>query len=220
VNASSRRGAFITVEGGEGAGKSTQIDVLARGLQAAGKTVRVTREPGGTPLGEKIRALLLDPTNAAMLPDAELLLVFAARAQHLAEVIEPALAEGIWVICDRFTDATYAYQGYGRGIDAGRIAALESWVQGERRPDATLLLDVPVEQGLQRAAQRGQADRFEQEQRVFFQRVRDGYLALARQHAGRYWVVNAGADVVAVRQELEALIPGLVAACEERIGRE
>lgn len=165
-------GLFITLEGPEGAGKSTNRDYLAMCLRAAGIEVLLTREPGGTPLAERIRELLLAPSDEAMAADTELLLVFAARAQHLAQVIRPALARGCVVLCDRFTDATYAYQGGGRGLSQQRIAELERFVQGDLRPDLTLLFDLPVEQGLARAAARGRLDRFEQEQRSFFKSTR------------------------------------------------
>jgi dTMP kinase len=203
------RGKFITLEGIEGAGKSSQLAFIQGFLQRAGNTVVLTREPGGTTLGEKIRELLLDYRNDAMASDTELLLMFAARAQHLAQVICPALARGDWVLCDRFTDATYAYQGGGRGIAAARIAAMETWVQGELRPDLTLLLDVPEDIGLQRAGQRSTPDRFERERAEFFKRVRATYLDMAKAHAARYRVIDASQplDAVqyAVQQTLEEL---------------
>ena len=204
------RGKFITVEGIEGVGKSTNIAHVRGLLEAAGIDVAVTREPGGTPLGEAIRDLLLDPRYTGMSPDCELQLMFAARAEHLARVIMPALARGQWVLCDRFTDATYAYQGGGRGIDFGKIARLEQWVQGDFRPDLTVLLDVPVAVGLARAGKRGALDRFEQEQIGFFERVRQAYLDLAARHDGRYRVINASQPLTGVQQQLdEALGPFL-----------
>jgi dTMP kinase len=207
------RGRFITVEGIEGVGKSTNIGHLRDLIQAAGIAVVMTREPGGTPLGEAIRGLLLDPRYAGMSPDCELQLMFAARAEHLARVIHPALGKGQWVLCDRFTDATYAYQGGGRGIEAEKIARLEQWVQGDFRPDLTVLLDVPVEVGLARAGKRGAPDRFEQEQVGFFERVRKAYLELAARHDGRYRVIDANQPLARVQQRLEAVIqPFLVAA--------
>ena len=151
---------FITVEGIEGAGKTSCLDLLEQRIRQRGHEVLVTREPGGTPLGEDLRQLLLGHRHDGMADDTELLLMFAARAEHLHAKIEPALAAGSWVLCDRFTDATYSYQGYGRVIDVQRIAALETWVQGERRPDLTLLLDLPVEVSLQRAGRRSTPDRF------------------------------------------------------------
>ena len=174
-------GKFITVEGIEGVGKTTNIEFILQQLRGLGKDVVVTREPGGTPLGEAIRGLLLDPEYTGMSPDCELQLMFAARAEHLARVIKPAMEAGQWVLCDRFTDATWAYQGGGRGLDAGKIARLEDLVQGDFRPDLTLLLDVPVEIGLERAGKRGKLDRFEQETVDFFERVRQAYLDMARQ---------------------------------------
>ncbi len=165
------RGLFITLEGGEGAGKSTSLAFVRDYLEQAGWRVVVTREPGGTPLGEKIRELLLHGREY-MDVDTELLLMFAARAEHLARVIRPALADGVCVVCDRFTDATYAYQGGGRGVPEARIRILEDWVQQGLRPNLTLLLDIPVEQGLGRAGQRSAPDRFEREKIDFFERVR------------------------------------------------
>ena len=172
----------------------------------------MTREPGGTPLGEAIRGLLLDPRYTGMSPDCELQLMFAARAEHLAQVIQPALEKGQWVLCDRFTDATYAYQGGGRGIDAGKIARLEEWVQGDFRPDLTVLLDVPVEVGLARAGKRGTLDRFEQEQIGFFERVRQAYLDLAVCHYRRYRVVDANQPLDRVQQQLDALVQSFLVA--------
>ena len=196
------KGQFITVEGIEGVGKTTNIEFIHQRLLAAGKDVVVTREPGGTPLGEAIRGLLLDPQYTGMDSTCELQLMFAARAEHLARVIRPALEKGQWVLCDRFTDATYAYQGGGRGIDTGIIARLEALVQGNFRPDITLLLDVPVEVGLARASKRGDLDRFEQEKVEFFERVRQAYLDMARQHTGRYRVIDAGQTLEQVQQQL------------------
>ncbi len=208
----SGQGRFITLEGGEGAGKSTNLEYIQDRLQAAGIVVRVTREPGGTALGEDIRSLLLDPGNTAMHADTELLLMFAARAQHLRELILPALACGEWVLCDRFTDATYAYQGGGRGLDMGRIAQLETWVQAGFQPHRTLLFDLPVDIGLQRAGKRGVLDRFEQEQRAFFVRVREGYLARARAFPERFRVVDAARELVEVQVQLDPLIEELIKA--------
>ena len=196
------RGRFITVEGIEGAGKSTQIDVLRQFLAAKGISVVMTREPGGTPLGEAVRSVLLNPENGGMSMDAELLLVFAARAEHLDKVIRPALESGQWVLSDRFTDATFAYQGGGRGISHGRIAALEQWVQGDLRPDLTLLLDVTVETGMARIAARGQPDRFEREDGAFFQRIRDNYLQRAAAEPRRFRRIDAGVSVERVSQEV------------------
>ncbi len=200
------KGKFITVEGIEGVGKSTNMDFIHRQLLAAGKDVVVTREPGGTPLGEAIRGLLLDPEYKGMDPVCELQLMFAARAEHLARVIRPALENGQWVLCDRFTDATYAYQGGGRGIDSGVIARLEELVQGDFRPDVTLLLDVPVEVGLARAGQRSSPDRFEQEQVEFFERVRQCYLRMAKDHTGRYRIIDASQPLEQVQQQLNAVM--------------
>jgi dTMP kinase len=195
-------GRFITLEGSEGAGKSTAMAAVRDWLDKQQLKAIVTREPGGTLLAEKIRDLLLDKNHGAMADDTELLLMFAARAQHLNELIIPALSDGKWVICDRFTDATYAYQGGGRNIPMQRIAQLEQWVQGELRPDLTLLLDLPVEQGLARANQRGDLDRFEQEQKDFFERVRNVYLERAQQFPRQFRIVDASRNIDEVRQQI------------------
>ena len=200
------KGKFITVEGIEGVGKTTNIGFIHQQLQAAGRDVVLTREPGGTPLGEAVRGLLLDPEYTGMDSTCELQLMFAARAEHLAKVVWPALEKGQWVLCDRFTDATYAYQGGGRGIDTSVIARLEELVQGDFRPDLTLLLDVPVEIGLARAGKRGALDRFEQEKVEFFERVRSAYLELARRYPERYRVIDAGQPLEAVQQQLAAML--------------
>ncbi|WP_397443871.1 dTMP kinase [Pseudomonas chlororaphis] len=203
-------GLFITLEGPEGAGKSTNREYLAERLRAAGIEVLLTREPGGTPLAERIREVLLTPGDEVMNPDTELLLVFAARAQHLAGVIRPALARGAVVLCDRFTDSTYAYQGGGRGLSVERIATLEQFVQGELRPDLTLVFDLPVEVGLARASARGRLDRFELEGRVFFDAVRQAYLKRAAADPARYLLVDAAQPLSQVQQALDALLPKLL----------
>jgi dTMP kinase len=200
------RGRFITLEGSEGSGKSTNLAFIHHYLQQSGIDVVLTREPGGTPLGEAIRELLLDHRNNEMAGDTELLLMFAARAQHLHELILPALEAGRWVLCDRFTDATYAYQGAGRGIAEERIALLEEWVQGELRPDLTLFLDLPVAQGLARAGERSAPDRFEREQLDFFERVRQGYLEQAARAPQRYRIVDASQPLEAVQSSLRDLL--------------
>lgn len=197
------RGQFITVEGVEGVGKSTNIEYIAQLLELAGKTVVLTREPGGTPLAEDMRQLLLTPREEVVSEKAELLLMFAARAQHIAEVIEPALARGDWVLCDRFTDATYAYQGGGREMGFETIALLEDLVQGGLRPNCTVLLDAPVEIGMARAAKRGALDRFEQEKLSFFERVRQAYLQLSKTHQQRFMVVDASQTLNAVQCDIE-----------------
>jgi dTMP kinase len=199
------KGKFITMEGIEGVGKTTNMEYLQHLISAAGKELVVTREPGGTPLGEVIRGLLLDPHYTGMDADCELQLMFAARAEHLAKVIRPAIEAGKWVLCDRFTDATYAYQGGGRGLDTDKIAALEQLVQGDFRPDLTLLLDVPVKIGLARAGNRSAPDRFEQEQVEFFERVRQAYLDMARTHDGRYRVIDASQPLEAVQEQLASV---------------
>jgi dTMP kinase len=210
------KGRFVTFEGGEGAGKSTNLEYVRERLAAAGIPLLLTREPGGTALGEQIRTLLLTPDNQGMSSDAELLLMFAARAEHLHRVIIPALQRGTWVLCDRFTDATYAYQGGGRGIPNARIAVLEDWVQDGLQPDMTILFDLPVATGMQRAGQRGELDRFEQEQMSFFEAVRANYRDRARQHPRRFRVVDAGLELDAVRQQLDAVLDELLAATRVR----
>lgn len=196
-------GRFITLEGGEGAGKSSNLAWLADRLRDAGLMVTVTREPGGTELAERIRTLLLDPGAEAMADSTELLLVFAARAQHLKTLIRPALARGEWVLCDRFMDATWAYQGAGRGLDSNAIMVLESLVLDGLTPDRTLLFDVPVEQGLARAGKRSRPDRIEREAMAFFERVRQCYLERATAEPERFRVIDAGANLDRVRAELE-----------------
>jgi dTMP kinase len=196
------RGKFITLEGGEGVGKSTNLAFLQARLLDAGIDVRITREPGGTPLGEAIRSLLLNEGPTAPSALAEVLLVFAARAQHIQEVIEPALAAGRWVLCDRFTDATYAYQGFARGLSQSAIATLESLVQGSLQPDLTVLLDLPPSIGLKRASQRAELDRFEVEDEAFFNRVREGYLTRSLENSERWLVINAGQDLEGVQRAL------------------
>ncbi len=203
------KGKFITVEGIEGVGKTTNIAFIQQQLSDRGRDVVVTREPGGTPLGEAIRGLLLDPQYTGMSPDCELQLMFAARAEHLARVIHPAMTAGQWVLCDRFTDATWAYQGGGRGLDAGKIARLEELVQADFRPDLTLLLDVPVALGLDRAGKRGKLDRFEQETVEFFERVRQSYLDMARDQSERYRVIDASQPLDRVQKHLKAILDSL-----------
>ncbi|MFL1406331.1 dTMP kinase [Marinobacter sp. M1N3S26] len=204
------RGQFITFEGTEGVGKSTQLATAREALEAAGKPVLVTREPGGTPMAEAIRELLLTPRDEAVNDLTELLLMFAARAQHLHSLIMPALERGTWVLCDRFTDATYAYQGGGRGVPREQIAILEQLVQGELRPDHVVLLDAPVEVGMARARSRSAPDRFEQEKAAFFQRIRDCYLDRAEQQPLRYHVVNAAQPLEEVSRQVSTLISRLV----------
>lgn len=214
----SSRGLFITVEGGEGVGKSTNMAFLEDYLRAQGVDLMVTREPGGTRLGEDIREMLLRIRDEQVCPMTELLLIFAARAQHLNERIEPALAVGKWVLCDRFTDATYAYQSGGRGVDVDIVRRLEELVQGSLRPDYTLLLDAPVSTGMARARGRGELDRFEQEAIDFFERVRETYLQLAQGSTDRYRIIDASVPLEAVQRQLTAvcreLVPGADAGQE------
>ncbi len=210
------RGLFITLEGPEGAGKTTNRAYLAEQLQAQGFVVTLTREPGGTALAELIREILLAPHAETMAVDTELLLMFAARAQHLAQVILPALAEGNIVICDRFTDATYAYQGGGRGLDCSRIALLEQFVQGDLRPDMTLLFDLPVEEGMARAVARGKLDRFEQEQQLFFENVRQSYLQRAQNDPQRFRLVNAQQTLADVQKSLDQYLLEIMERAREQ----
>ena len=197
---------FITIEGGEGAGKSTAQRFIAERLAERGITSVQTREPGGTPLAEAIRQTLLSVDGEAPVEMAELLLVFAARAQHLAKVIEPALARGDWVLSDRFTDATYAYQGAARGLSVEVISHLEQLVQSGRQPDKVLILDLPPEIGMARARSRGELDRFERENHDFYERVRAGYLQRAVAMPERYSVIDAGQDLEAVQSAMAAEI--------------
>lgn len=206
----SNRGVFLTVEGIEGVGKSTNIDFIADKLKAADIPFVLTREPGGTPLAEDIRALLLQRRQESVSENTELLLMFAARAQHIDQVIEPALDDGCWVVCDRFTDATYAYQGGGRGVPVNKIADLERWVQGDLRPDFTVLLDAPVELGLRRARQRAELDRFEQETLEFFEHVRGAYRAMAEADPGRYRLIDASQPLEGVQQDLSVVLDYMI----------
>jgi len=204
-------GVFITVEGVEGVGKTTNMAFIQQHLESHQVELTTTREPGGTPLAEEIRDLLLANHEEVLNSDAELLLVFAARAQHLAQLIKPALAQGGWVLSDRFTDATYAYQGGGRGLSIAMIAELEQAVQGDLHPDLTLLLDVPVEIGLARAGQRGELDRFEREEQAFFEKVRNTYLERAAAEPQRFCVIDASQSLEAVQADIEAALQPFLA---------
>ena len=204
------RGWFLTLEGVEGTGKSTNLTFITDYLRNAGVDLIVTREPGGTPLGEEIRALLLSHRDEGMHPDTELLLMFAARAEHLRRKIQPALAAGQWVLSDRFTDATYAYQGGGRALDLQRIQILEEWTQGELRPDVTFLLDLDPEVGLARAAGRAELDRFEAEDLAFFHRVRHAYQVRVEAQPERFRVVDAAQSLSDVQADLAAYLDALL----------
>jgi len=198
------RGTFITLEGLDGAGKSTQLEWLVAALRQQGKMVVQTREPGGTPLGEKLRALLL---SESMHLETEALLMFAARREHIAKVIEPALGRGEWVVCDRFTDASFAYQGGGRGLARDKLSALEHWVQDGLQPDLTLFFDVPTSLARQRVlGMNRDLDRFEREQDVFFERVRDEYLARAATSGGRMRIIDATGSAESINQKLEQIV--------------
>lgn len=199
-------GKFITLEGVDGAGKSTHIPKIAQLLQARGKQVLLTREPGGTPLGEKLRELLL---HESMHPETESLLMFAARREHIEQVIRPALERGAYVISDRFTDASFAYQCGGRGVSAGKIGQLEQWVQGDFQPDLTLLFDVPVAVSTQRLAGARNPDRFEQENADFFERIRNAYLARANRFPQRFRVIDSGQTIPNIHAELEYILSAI-----------
>ncbi len=199
------RGKFITLEGMDGAGKTTHLEWLRGRLEARGVTLTVTREPGGTALGEALRALLLD-NHEPRHPDTEALLMFAARREHLAQVIVPALEAGRWVLCDRFTDATYAYQAGGSGMDWARVAALERWVQGALQPDLTLYFDLDPEIGRARARQAREPDRFEREKQAFYERVRAAYLRRAAEQPLRIRVIDAARTIADIQAELEGII--------------
>ena len=209
-----QRGKFITVEGLEGAGKSTNIKVVEEFLGENHIDFISSREPGGTLYGEQMRELLLAHFEEKLDADAELLLIFAARAQHLAQKIIPALERGKWVLCDRFTDATYAYQGAGRDLGVDRVAQLENFVQAELRPDLTLILDLPIEVGMQRVDERGERDRFESEQRHFFEKVRAEYLNRAEESPHRYAVIDTAQTREAVKHDIRARLSELLSAYE------
>jgi len=194
---------FITLEGCEGVGKTSNMIFIASLLKDKGVDFIETREPGGTPLGEALRGMLLGEDFKGMSDDTELMLMFASRAQHVAQVIKPALDKGQWVLCDRFTDATYAYQGGGRQLDMQRIQGLENWVLGDLRPDLTFLLDTTIETGRERAGKRSAPDRFEQEQDGFFNRVRSTYLARAKAEPERIRVIDASGDLPSVQRQIE-----------------
>ena len=207
----SSTGKFITLEGGEGAGKSTAKAFIAQALESRDLDLVETREPGGTELGEILRNLLIS-TELKPSVTTELLLIFAARAQHLSEVIEPALAEGKWGLCDRFTDATYAYQGAGRNLGMDKVATLETFVQEDLRPDLTIILDIPVELGMQRVRNRGELDRFETEKIDFFKSVRQAYLDLAKQNEHRYRVVDTSVSLDQVQLQIAEYLDQFISA--------
>ena len=204
-------GAFITLEGIEGVGKTTALAVIETRLQAAGARVRLTREPGGTKLGELVREWVLHGDHGPLSAEVETLLMFAARAQHISDVIAPALEQGEWVVCDRFSDATLAYQGGGRGADRHLLDALVEFVLGSLEPDLTLLLDAPVDVGFARIRERAH-DHFEREERAFFERVRKTYLAIAARAPDRVKVIDATRDVDAVRAEIASTVDAFVAS--------
>ena len=201
-----KKGLFITLEGIEGAGKSTAVDFIEDYLTKEGHDVIKTREPGGTVIGEQIREILLKNENYTLTYDTELLLVFSARAQHIQEVILPALSLGKIILCDRFTDASYAYQGGGRGIDESRINLLEKWVQGDLRPNLTLLFDLDVSIGMQRTKKRSDADRFEREEIIFFEKIRNTYLERAKKEPQRFRIINAASSLENVKEQIVTIL--------------
>ncbi|ODS25118.1 dTMP kinase [Candidatus Endobugula sertula] len=201
-----KRGKFITIEGTEGVGKSTNIEFIKEYLVRQGIPLLLTREPGGTPLAEEIREMLLKRRDEKMDESTELLLIFAARSQHLQQVILPALKGGRWVLSDRFTDATYAYQGGGRGLNISLITDLEERIQGELRPDLTLLLDIDVKLGLERAGRRGELDRFENEQLPFFEKVRKAYLKRIQESPDRCMVIDASPSLRVVQESIKKVL--------------
>ena len=209
------RGKFITIEGTEGVGKTTNIQFIQNWMQAKKLPFVATREPGGTPLAEQIRDLLLSPRDELVCDTAELLLMFAGRAQHLHQLIQPSLEEGAWVLCDRFTDATYAYQGAGRNMRKDLIAELEMIVQGSLRPDLTLILDIPVELGLKRASDRSEPDRFELEKTEFFELVRNGYLRIAKENPDRCVVIDASQPLAEVQRDINIALEAFWFSSEE-----
>ncbi len=203
------KGKFISLEGTEGVGKSTNLSFIQEKIKESGREVLVTREPGGTPLAEELREILLANRDEPFDPTAELLTIFAARAQHLNQVIKPALKKGVWVLSDRFTDATYAYQGWGRGLSLDHIRQLETLVQGDLHPDATIILDIDVEIGLERASKRAALDRFENEKIQFFEKVRQGYLSRVKDNPERYHLVDAGQSLANVQKQIAVILKSL-----------
>ncbi len=206
MNQKKNKPLFITLEGSEGVGKTSNMEYIKSMLGDAKINYIETREPGGTPLGEALRQTLLGEDFKGMSDDTELMLMFAARAEHVAQVIKPALEKGQWVLCDRFTDSTYAYQGGGRQLDISRIEGLEQWVLGDLRPDLTLLLDAPVEVGRERAGKRSAPDRFEQERDAFFNRVRDSYLDRAKKDPARMKIIDASLDLKSVQKQVHNIL--------------
>lgn len=199
-------GKFITIEGTEGVGKSTNIAFIKAWFEAKNISLLHTREPGGTPLAEEIRELLLSKRDEQVDAKSELLLMYAARAQHVSQKIKPALEQGQWVLCDRFSDASFAYQGAGRALGLDKLVALDQWVLEGFKPDLTILLDLPVEVGLSRAQERGPIDRFEEEKVEFFEQVRNGYLQIARQEPERVKIVDARGNLEEVQQQIEQVL--------------
>ncbi|KAF3983093.1 MAG: dTMP kinase [Methylococcales symbiont of Hymedesmia sp. n. MRB-2018] len=201
-----KQGQFITVEGGDGSGKSTNLSFVKQLLEKSNINIIITREPGGTVVAEKIRKLLLDKNEETISEQAELLLIFAARAQHIHHVIKPALAQGKWVLCDRFTDSTYAYQGGGRGMDGKLIELLEHKVQSGLTPDLTLLLDIPVMIGMNRVKKRADLDRFESEKKLFFEKVRSAYLTRAENNPQQIKVIDASQSLKKVQKDIVQIL--------------
>jgi len=204
------KGKFITIEGVEGAGKSTALAFIAEFLEKNEINFIQTREPGGTEIGEKIRSLLLDKNHSQIHPDAELLLMFAARVQHWHELIKPELAAGSWVLSDRFTDSSFAYQGAGRGINLNRLKELDSWSMGEIKPDKTLLLDIDPKLGMKRVKLRGASDRFESEKIEFFSRVRKGFLELAANEPGRFAIIDSAETISNTQSQIKKILEAML----------
>ncbi len=200
------KGMFLSLEGSEGVGKTTSLNFISEYLESLGHKILLTREPGGTPMAEELRNILLSEREEKVESDTELLLMFAARCQHVNQVIKPALEKGIWVICDRFVDASYAYQGGGRGLGFERIQQLENWCLGGFKPDLTLLLDMSVEEGIARTKKRGKADRFETEKMDFYQKIRDAYLKRAAQDPQRVFIIDAAPAISEVQAALKMVL--------------
>jgi len=200
------KGMFLSLEGSEGVGKTTSLKFIQEHIESLGHQVLITREPGGTPMAEELRNILLAEREEKIEANTELLLMFASRCQHVSQVIKPALQAGKWVICDRFVDASFAYQGGGRELGFSRIEALEKWCLGDFKPDLTLLLDMSVEEGIARTKKRGKADRFETEQMAFYQRIRSAYLRRAEQDPSRIFVIDAAPEIKTVQNSLKTIL--------------
>ena len=211
-----KKGLFITLEGAEGSGKTTNVEVVAQLLDDHAIPYQLTREPGGTKLGESLRAVLLNPDTGEMAPESELLLMFTARLEHVRQVIQPALDRGEWVICDRFTDSSYAYQGGGRGLAFAKIEMLEKWCLGDFKPDITLLFEVALEVAMQRVVKRGQLDRFEDQENAFFERVNKAFFSLAKNNASRYRIIDGNKTIEQVKQQVITTLEPLIVQWQQQ----